>query len=312
MKRTGLGRSGLEVTRLCLGTWNMDGSQGWGPQSDDESIELIRQVLDTGCNFIDTAHAYGSGHSEEVLGRALEGRRDDVIVSTKLVQSDPARVEGELDAALERLRTDYIDIYICHWPAAGLVLDDFMAELARLREKGKARAIGASNFNLAQMAVAAQHGAAVLQPPFNPLWRLIDGDVLPFCHENNIAVTPYSPLAQGLMTGRYTRAESSITGGPRKANRLFREPVFTIAREAARVVDGVADEIGATSSQVTLAWCLATPGVTAPIVGISRMAQWEENLGSLEIALTHEQYGAISEAGLRVWRELPDDASMWG
>jgi aryl-alcohol dehydrogenase-like predicted oxidoreductase len=187
-----------------------------------------------------------------------------------------------------------------------------MAELARLREKGKARAIGTSNFNLTQMAVAAQHGAAVLQPPFNPLWRLIDGDVLPFCRENKVAVTPYRPLAQGLMTGRYTRADSTVTGSPRKANRLFREPVFTRAMEAACVVDAVADETGATSSRVTLAWCLATPGVTAPIVGISRMAQWKENMGALEVALTDEQYRAISEAGLRVWRELPDDASMWG
>lgn len=312
MERTRLGNSGLEVSRLCLGTWNMGGSQGWGPKSDEDSIRVIRQVLDGGCNFVDSAEGYGGGHSEEVLGRALQGRREGVVVGTKLVQCDPALVEGRLDGALKRLGTDHVDLYICHWPSPSLPLDDFMGEVARLRDKGKCRAIGASNFDLGQMKVAVRHGAVSLQPPFNVLWRIIDKDVLPYCREQNVAVTPYSPLAQGLLTGRFTRASEAARAGPRSSNVLFQEPVFSAAKAAARVVDQVADELGATSSRVALAWVLQTDGVTSPIVGVSRMDQWEDNAKALDVKLEAEQYTRISEAGLAVWSRFDEDAKMWG
>ena len=312
MERVKLGGSDIEVPRLCLGTWNMDGSQAWGPQSDEESISVIRQVVESGFNFIDTAIAYGGGHSEEVVGRALEGMRQGAIVATKLVQCDPATAESQLDAALERMRTDYVDLFIVHWPSESGSLDDFMAEMERLRDKGKCRAVGVSNFNLEQMKVAVRHGAVSLQPPFNVVWRIIDRDVLPFCREHNVAVTPYSPLAQGLLTGRFTRGGEVASGGPRSSNRLFKEPVFSKAKVAASVVDRVADEIGATSSQVALAWLLHTEGVTSPIVGVSSMKQWEGNVKALDINLTPEQYSRISDAGMEVWSEFADDATMWG
>jgi len=311
MERVKLGSSDIEVPRLCLGTWNMDGSKGWGPESDEESIRIIRQVVDSGFNFIDTAIAYGGGHSEEVVGRALEGMREKAIVATKLVQCDPVKAEGELDRALGRMRTDYLDLFIVHWPSASGSLDDFMAEMARLRDKGKCKAVGVSNFNLEQMQVAARRGAVSLQPPFNVVWRIIDRDVLPFCREHNVAVTPYSPLAQGLLTGRFTREGEAVPAGIRAANVLFKEPVFTKAKAAARVVDRVADEIGATSSQVALAWLLHTEGVTSPIVGVSSMKQWQDNVKALEVGLTPKQYSRISEAGTKVWSEFSDDATMW-
>lgn len=312
MERVRLGSSDIEVTRLCLGTWNMDGSEGWGPKSDEESVELIRKVMDSGCNFFDSAHGYGGGHSEEVLGRALAGRRERAVCSTKLVQCDPAEAEQQLDNALARMQTDYIDIYICHWPRPSMDLDDFMGELTRLCDKGKARAIGASNFDLAQMKVAARHGAVVLQPPFNVVWRIIDEDVLPFCRENGVAVTPYSTLMQGLLTGRYTRGDAKVTGGPRQSNCIFKEPTFAKAKRAAGVVDAIADQLGATSSQVAIAWALATPGVTSPIVGISKMSHWEDNVGALDIELSEEHCNAISQAGLEVWADFTDGDTMWG
>jgi len=312
MERVPLGNSSLQVSRLCLGTWNMAGSEGWGPENDEQSIRIIRQVMDAGCNFIDSAHGYGGGHSEEVLGRALEGRRDEAVVATKIVQCDPSEVEGQLDAALARLRTDHLDLYIVHWPRPSMSLEDFMGEMTRLRDKGKTREIGTSNFDLDQMKVAVRHGAVSLQPPFNALWRIIDRDVLPFCHEHSVAVTPYSPLAQGLLTGRYTREGAEKKGGPRDSNLLFKEPVFSKAKDAARVVDEVADQIGATSAQVALAWVLHTEGITAPIVGVSRMAQWEDNVRALDLELSAEQYERIGDAGMGVWNEFGDDDTMWG
>jgi aryl-alcohol dehydrogenase-like predicted oxidoreductase len=312
MERVKLGSSELEVPRLCLGTWNMDGSKGWGPESDEDSIKIIREVVDSGFNFLDSAIVYGGGHSEEVVGRALEGMREKAIVATKVMQRDPAKTEGELDGALGRMRTDYLDLFIVHWPSKSCALDDFMAEMTRLRDKGKCRAVGVSNFNLEQMKVAVRHGAVSLQPPYNVLWRLIDGDVLPFCRENNVAVTPYSPLAQGLLTGRFTRGGEVVSVGIRTANALFKEPVYTRAKAAAGVVDRVADEIGVTSAQVALAWLLHTEGVTSPIVGVSSIEQWQDNLKALEVELSAEQYGSISEAGLEVWSEFSETSTMWG
>jgi aryl-alcohol dehydrogenase-like predicted oxidoreductase len=290
----------------------MAGSSGWGPQSDEDSIRVIRQVMETGCNFFDSAHGYGRGHSEEVLGRALEGRREQAVVATKIVHCDPAEAEGQLDAALKRLRSDYVDLYIVHWPRPSLPLEEFMGEMARLREAGKARAIGVSNFDLEQMKVAVGYGAVSLQPPYNVLWRIIEEEVLPFCREHNVAVTPYSPLAQGLLTGRFTRQGEQPGAGPRSSNLLFEEPAFSDARAAARVVDDVADELGVTSARVALAWLLHTEGVTAPIVGVSRMEQWEDNVAALDLDLSARQYRRISEAGMKAWDHFSDDDTMWG
>jgi aryl-alcohol dehydrogenase-like predicted oxidoreductase len=313
MQYVKLGSTDIEVSRLCLGTWNMGGARGWGPHDDARSIELIRRAQDDGCSFFDSAHGYGRGHSEEVLGRALaEGdRRERAVVSTKIVQCNPDRVEPSLDGALERLQSDYVDIYIVHWPRPSLSLEDFLGRMVEMRQKGKARQIGASNFDRAQMQLAHRFGLVSLQPPYNALWRGIEDDVLPFCREHQIALTPYSPLAQGLLTGRFTRSSEEKTG-IRKDNRLFEEPVFGRARQAAAVVDAVADEIGCTSSQAALAWLLQTDGVTAPIVGVSRWEHWQDNSGALEVHLSDEQYERISVAGMEVWRMLPEDATMWG
>jgi myo-inositol catabolism protein IolS len=308
-----LGSTDLKVSRVCLGTWNMSGSPGWGPEDDEKSIDLIRRVQDAGCNFFDTAHVYGRGHAEEVLGRALaaDGRRERAVINTKIIQCPVEKVEPSLDEALRLLRTDYVDVYIVHWPRPSLALEPFFEEMRRMVEVGKARHIGVSNFNLEQMRTAVRFGAVSLQPPFNALWRLVEPDVLPFCREHGVSVTPYSPLAQGLLTGRFSRSSEPRTG-IRTQNCLFEEPVFGKAREAAAVVDAIADEHGWTSSQTALAWVLQTAGVTAPIVGVSRWSQWQDNVGALEVTLSGQEYARISEAGMAAWRMLPSDATMWG
>jgi aryl-alcohol dehydrogenase-like predicted oxidoreductase len=308
-----LGNSTLEVSRLCLGTWNMGEGEGWGPEDDEQSVELIRAVQDSGCNFIDTAEDYGHGLAEELVGRALsEGdRRERAVLATKIVQCPHEKLEDELDAALERLQSDFVDLYILHWPRPGLSLEAFMEKMCELKEKGKTREIGASNLDLDQLKVAARYGIVSLQPPYSALWRAIEPELLPFCREHNIAVTPYSPLAQGLLTGRFTRGTGELTGF-RKSNLLFKEPTFTKAREAASVVDEVADARGCASSQVALAWLLRTPGVTAPIVGISRWSHWQENAGALDVELTDEEYERISSACMEAWQMIPPGATMWG
>ncbi len=308
-----LGRSDLEVSRLCLGTWNMAGQQGWGPEDDRRSIELIRSVQDSGCNFFDSAHSYGGGHAEDLLGQALaeDGRREQAVIATKIMQCRPERVERQLDHALRRLRSDHVDLYIVHWPRSRGDLGAFMDTMFQMKAKGKARQIGVSNFDLGQVKIAAERGIVSLQPPYNVLWRIIEPEVLRFCRAGGIAVTPYSPLAQGLLTGRFTDGSAEKTG-IRRNNLLFQEPVFSKAREAARVVDETAARHGWTSSQVALAWLLQTDGVTAPIVGISRWEHWQDNVGALDVRLSGEDYDRISAAGMEAWKMLPRDATMWG
>jgi aryl-alcohol dehydrogenase-like predicted oxidoreductase len=308
-----LGSSDLEVSRLCLGTWNMGGGKGWGPDEDEQSIELIRAAQDSGCNFFDSAQGYGRGHAEEILGMALaeDSRREKALLATKIIQCPPDELEPGLDEALRRLKTDHVDLYIVHWPRQSLPLEPFLAKMREMKEKGKARQIGVSNFNLEQLELAVGYGAISLQPPYNALWRGIEEELLPFCREGNIAVTPYSPLAQGLLTGRFSRATEEPTG-PRRSNLLFKDPAFPKARKAACVVDEIADAHGWTSSQVALAWLLQTDGVSAPIVGISRWEHWQDNIGALAIELSDEEYERISEAGLEAWRLVPAGETMWG
>ena len=309
MEKVPLGNSGIEVSRVCFGTWNVNTKQAdWGPGDEDAAHRLLYHALDSGCNFVDTARGYGD--SEEVLGRALKGRREDVVLATKLVQCPPEEVGPGVAASLQCLQTDYIDLYICHWPSPSKSLEAFFEALARERDAGRIRAIGVSNFNLAQLKVAVQFGAVSLQPPFSILWRFAN-DTLEFCRVNGIAVTPYSPLAQGLLTGRYSHGEGAATG-PRKNNALFKEDLFPRSVEVAREVDRIAERMGCESSQVALAWVLQTPGITTPIVGASSAEQWDANIAALGVTLADEDYQRLDAMGRAVWgSEDPEDA-MWG
>jgi aryl-alcohol dehydrogenase-like predicted oxidoreductase len=305
-----LGNSGIDVTPICLGTWNMAGDAGWGPDDDERAVALIHHALDSGCNFLDTARGYGRGHAETVVGKAIKGRRDQVVVATKMLHCPPAKVRTELEASLACLDTDYIDLYICHWPRPSLPLEPFFEALAAEREAGRIRAIGVSNFNLHQMETAARYGVVSLQPPMSILWRFPDAVRL-FCHEQGIAVTPYSPLAQGLLTGRYTAGDVSFTG-IRSRNHLFSEEILPDSLAVARKVDELAAKLGCTSSQVALAWLLRTTGITTVIVGASRPEQWDQNLGALTVQIPDEDYADLDQAGRAVWERVGTDEAMWG
>jgi len=309
MQTVPFGAAGFDVSRLCLGTWNMSGQDGWGPDQEADAIRLIQHVVDSGCCFIDTARGYGN--AEATVGKALSGgRRERVRLATKAVQCPPDKLVMSLETSLRNLQTDVIDLFICHWPSPSHRLEDFFEALVKAREAGRVRAIGVSNFNLAQMQVAVTYGAVSLQPPLSIPWRCAD-EILSFCRERDIAVTPYSPLAQGLLTGRFTRGSEPPTG-PRKSNVLFSDRVRPAALGVAREVDAIADRLGCTSSQVALAWVLQTPGVTSPIVGASRIEQWDANVKALDVTLADDDYARLDAMGRQVWALVDPEASMWG
>ncbi len=301
MHRRPLGDSGLEVSVIALGTWAMGGeAEIWGQVDDRESVAAIHQALDSGINLIDTAPIYGLGHCEEIVGKAIRGRRDEVVLATKCgllfpKSRDrlPARclsrdgILRECEQSLRRLQTDVIDLYQCHWPDSQTPLHETMEALTTLREQGKIRAIGLSNFGCEQISAARELGPIhALQPSFSMLHLRAAEDLIPYCLEYGIGVLPYGPLAKGLLTGKFT-ADSQFQ------DIRAHDPEFIgdRFRRNLRVVDElekIAARYDKTMTQLAINWTVGHPGVTAPIVGAKRPSQVVENAGGVGWNITEE------------------------
>jgi len=309
-----LGQSGIEVTRVCLGCWAIGGA-GWNDVDDDRSVATIQRALDLGLNFLDTAEGYGGGHSEEVIGRALRGRREDAIVATKVSHShlQPEALREALDKSLRLLQTDYIDLYQIHWPTSKTPVEVPLEEMMKLKEQGKIRAIGVSNFDVPLL----ERGVKVcqldsVQPPFNVLWREIDAGVLPFCREHHISIISYSSMAQGLLVGKFMD-RSAIPDDIRSRNVLFEGECFDDGLAVVRRVVELAEKYGKTPAQVAINWVINVPGVTAAIVGAKRVEQVEDNLGALGWRLSDEDQAMLSREGMAVFaKHIEAGATMWG
>jgi aryl-alcohol dehydrogenase-like predicted oxidoreductase len=280
-----LGCTPLHLTTVGFGTWAAGGGGwqwGWGPQDDAHSIAAIHRALDLGINWLDTAPAYGLGHSEEVVAEALEGR-PDVIVATKcgLVWDEGGTqiydrltaesVRRECEASLRRLKRDAIDLYQVHWPRDEEHLEEGWAEIAKLVEDGKVRYAGVSNFSVAQMErVRPIHPIASLQPPYSMLARGVESELLPYCAANEIGVVVYSPMASGLLTGKVTPewvAGLAEEDWRRKVGGQFREPNLSANLALVQGLQGIAAREGHSVGELAVAWTLRRPEVTSAIVG---------------------------------------------
>jgi len=314
-----LGKSDLKVTPVVFGAWAI-GGWFWGGTDDAEAVTAIRAAVDEGINTIDTAPMYGFGHSEEIVGKALKGIRDKVIVATKcglrwnrtdgdfhFVAQDeqnrshqiykvlkPDSIIEECDLSLKRLNVDVIDLYQCHWPDTTTPIADTMGALMKLKEQGKIRAVGVSNFTPAMMRECLN--AAPLasdQPKYSLLAREIEADVLPFCRENNIGVIVYSPLAQGLLTGKVTMDRQFAPGDLRVNTPWFQPQNRQRVLDALGRIRPIADAHRATLGQVAINWVINTPGVTSAIVGARNAAQVRENVHAAEFRLSEEEQSFI-------------------
>ncbi len=308
MERVELGP--LRVSRLCLGTMLMGGRT-----PAEEAPALLDAYVAAGHNFLDTADVYGDGASEETLAPWLARRRDEVVVATKLrfTVSDPGgsglapeRVVKACDASLRRLGIDVIDLYQVHAPDPDVALEDTLAALDGLVRAGKVRALGASNFPawLLAWAVGVQDREGLspfvsLQPQYSLVERSIETEILPFCRAAGLGVLPWGPLGAGFLTGRYER-DTQPPAGTRigDAEDDLEEALHRRGTEANfRAVDearAVADELGASVAQVAIAWLLAQPGVTAPILGPRTYAQLEDLLGTVDVSLTDEEHARLA------------------
>jgi aryl-alcohol dehydrogenase-like predicted oxidoreductase len=312
MQKRRLGNSDLDITPIGIGAWAIGGG-GWngsmGPQNDADSIPAIHAALDHGLNWIDTAALYGLGHSERMVARALQGRTPRPYIFTKCerVWDEDGEIGASLKAksirrecedSLRRLEVDTIDLYQVHWPEPEEDIEEGWTELARLKEEGKVRYIGVSNFSVAQMK-RAQTIAPItsLQPPYAVVRREIERDILPFCLQQNIGVIVYSPMYAGLLTGAMTR-ERVATFLPEDWRRNlpgFQEPALSRNLRVVEHLRQIGRRQGRTPGEVAIAWTLNHPAVTGAIVGFRNRRQVEGVVGAAEFRLNKSELAEIEE-----------------
>jgi len=281
MEMRKLGSAGPPVSAIGFGAWAM-GGRGWGEVDDKETIAAVQRSIELGGTFVDTAEVYGDGHSEELIGRALQGRRDEVFLATKVGGFDLSRrhIMEAIDNSLRRLQTDYVDLYQLHWPDEKTPVEDSMRAMDDLVTAGKARYVGVSNFDapLLRRCLSVRHVDS-LQPVYSMLDRDIEREILPFCQQHGIGVVVYSPMAKGLLTGKYAPDATFPAGDVRADDPLFQGTRFHRNLELVERLRGVAQAHGVTVAQVALNWTLQHPAVTVAIAGAKRPAQVEENVG---------------------------------
>ena len=321
MQTRQLGRTDLRITPIGFGAWAIGGEWrfGWGPQDDTDSIAAIRQAVSRGINWIDTAPAYGLGHSEEVVARALADlpRADRPYVFTKcslvwgedrVVRHDVSgpSIRREAEDSLRRLQVEAIDLYQIHWPrwqaapgpSPGSVAEAWET-LADLKQQGKVRHIGVSNFTVEDLETAeAIAPVASLQPPYSMLRRGIETDLLPYCRAKNIGVLAYSPMLSGLLTGAMTRERIQALPDSdwRRNNKEFQEPQLSANLALVEVLRAIGARHGRSAGEVAIAWTLRDPVVTAAIVGGRSASQVDGVMGAAGFTLSAGELAEIEHA----------------
>jgi aryl-alcohol dehydrogenase-like predicted oxidoreductase len=306
MKTTTLGRSGLDVSRIAFGTWQLGGD--WGQFDEDAAVAAIRRARELGVNFFDTAQAYGFGASERILGRALRDEltydRGELVIATKggLRQTDsglvrdasPEWLRKGVDASLTALGIDHIDLYQVHWPDPTVPADETAGALRDLITEGKVGHAGVSNYDAKQIAeFSATLPVETLQPPYHLFRREIEDEVLPYCHDNNIGVLVYGPLAHGLLTGTLSAHAAFDADDWRGTSAVFTGDTYHRNLATVRALEKVAADRGITVSQLAIAWTLANPAVDVAIVGARQVGHIEDSLSAAEISLTDSDLDEI-------------------
>jgi len=317
METRSLGTSDIKITPILMGTWQA-GKKMWSGIDDKESIKAIQAAVDGGITTIDTAEVYGEGHSEQIVAQAVSQIRDRLVFASKVfanhLQYD-AVIEA-CDRSLTNLQTDYIDLYQIHWPSGSfgsetVPIEETMKALNKLKEDGKIRAIGVSNFNRTQLEEASQYGRIdSLQPPYSLFWRKIENDAVPYCVENNISILAYSSMAQGLLTGKFTLDHQFDQDDHRSANVLFQGENFKRAQNALNQLRPIAQSHNCTLAQLSLAWLIAQPQTNA-IAGARNAEQAQNNAKAADVKLSADELQQIDTIGRQVTDPLDDNPVMW-
>ncbi len=298
------GDSGLLLPVLGIGCWSFGGGEYWGDQDQQDVDSIVAAALDTGCNYFDTAEVYNDGRSEISLGKAIKDRRAKAIIGSKVSphNTHPSALREHCEASLRRLGTDYIDLYMVHWPINPVALKHYTDEeaspeslpetaaafetLTALKEEGKIRYIGVSNFGPRQLAETGAFDIAANELCYNLLCRAIEIDILPLCVESGIGVVGYMPLMQGILTGKYgslkdipwQRARSRHFNGKREGSRHGEEGFEALLQDTLLAVTNIAYEAGVPLTRLALSWSMAEPAVACTVNGVRNVAQLEDNV----------------------------------
>lgn len=311
-----LGKSSLEISKITFGCWAIAGSKEWGRNFSEESyINTLRLAYEKGINCFDTAQGYGSGNSEIVLGKAIKNIRDNIYISSKSGAGSLLKTNAEatIDLSLKRLDTDYIDIFFVHWPNPNVDIRENIEQLMKLKEKGKIKAIGVSNYTKKHLEIAIKEGQIdAFQPHYNLFWRHIEKDSLTFCRENNIGVMSYSSIAQGLLTGKFTKDwvfdENDMRNG---TEALFKKDVFNEAVECVDLLRPIALKYNKTLAQLSINWLINQKGMTSAIVGAKTIKQLEDNIQSVGWVIEESDMKKIGDICLPVYNMVSNWDTMY-
>lgn len=313
MEYRAFGKTGIQVSAMGFGTWPMSGDR-YGSIEDTEAIRAIQRSLDVGVNCVDTAPGYGAGHSEEVVGEALRGRRQDAILVTKcaitvnpngpgpLRDASRANIMREIDDSLRRLGTDYLDVYLVHWPDPNTPYEETARAMDDVVKAGKARFVGVSNFTVEMMQRwMTVRPVDVLQVGYHLFDRRMEREIFPFCRENGIGVMGYGSLAHGLLTGAFTPETTFDENDWRGRGVFFGQPILkgqnlgTNVGVVERLKREVAEPRGVPISQIALAWVLRNPAVSTALVGARTPSEVDQNLAGVELKLTDAEAERIDQ-----------------
>lgn len=312
-----LGSSEIRISPVIMGMWQA-GKEMWAGIDDAETQRSVRAAVDAGINAFDTAEMYGKGHSERMLAAATAGIRDKVVLMTKVfcnhLQYD--QVINACQRSLKNLKTDVIDLYQIHWPAGSfgsrkVPVEETMRAMNDLKAQGKIRAIGVSNFSRAQIEEAARFGRIdSLQPPYSLLWRHTEKDAVPFCAANAITVLAYSPMAQGILAGRFGAKPTFAPGDHRQGHRLFKPDIYPSVLQAVEELKPIAQRHRISLAQLALAWVLSHAN-TCAIAGARSPAQAAENAGAMQVSLAAADLADLEAISRAVAARLDDNPVQW-
>ncbi|MBV5262162.1 aldo/keto reductase [Synechococcus moorigangaii CMS01] len=318
METRQLGKSTVQITPIILGTWQA-GKRNWANINDQDIVAGIRAAVDVGITTIDTAEIYGDGDAERRVAEAIAPQREQVTLLTKVFANHlhHDQVLTACENSLQRLQTDYIDLYQIHWPAGSwnsdlVPIGETMAALNQLKEQGKIRAIGVSNFSLAQLQEAMEYGQIdSIQPPYSLFWRTIEKDIQPFCAAQQISILAYSSLAQGFLTGKFGPGHQFAEGDHRSHNRLYADPAnYQRVQMALEQLKPIAERKACSLAQLAITWLIRQPQTQA-IVGARNPQQAIANAQAIEVQLNETELAEIDRLGRLVTDPLDDDPLLW-
>jgi aryl-alcohol dehydrogenase-like predicted oxidoreductase len=317
MQFRSLGKSELKISTILMGTFQA-GKQKWAGIDDTRSTGAIRAAFDAGITTFDSAEAYGKGHSERILGAALCKVRNQVVLATKVSPNRLGfdQVLNACHTSLNNLGTDYIDLYQIHWPSGSfggkiVPIEETMAAMIKLKDQGKIRAIGVSNFSRDQVQEAAKFGRVdSFQPPFSLFWRHVEEKAMAYCIDNSISILAYSPMAQGILTGKFGPDHVFQNGDHRSKNKLYQPENYQRVQQALARLGPIADQLGLKLGQLALAWVTSHPGVCA-IAGARNAEQAILNARAAEVSLSTGTLAQIDQIGRLVTDYLDTNPVMW-